>query len=114
MGETEMSLQLQEYANTCEGLDAYCIRAFADALEAIPYTLSENSGLHPIKTVTTLRKRHAEGVQYAGINVKKRNIETFYSKDSNAWAKGAPIQPLLVSTSAISLATECVKMLLKI
>jgi T-complex protein 1 subunit delta len=35
-----------------------CIRAFADALEIIPYTLSENAGLNPINTVTELRNRH--------------------------------------------------------
>lgn len=44
-----------------------CVRAFADALEVIPYTLAENAGiglyvilgLNPVVVVTELRNRHA-------------------------------------------------------
>jgi T-complex protein 1 subunit delta len=53
------------------GMDSYCVRAFAEALEVVPYTLSENAGLNPIQMVTELRKLHAQGQKYAGINVKK-------------------------------------------
>ena len=52
-------------------MEAYCIRAFAEALEIIPYTLAENAGLNPISTVTELRNRHAQGERSAGINVRK-------------------------------------------
>jgi T-complex protein 1 subunit delta len=49
-----------------------CIyRAFANALEVIPFTLAENAGLNPIATVTELRNRHAQGDITAGINVRK-------------------------------------------
>lgn len=33
-------------------------RAYADALEVIPYTLAENAGLNPIEVVTELRNKH--------------------------------------------------------
>ena len=36
------------HANTLTGADAYCFKAFAEALEIIPYTLAENAGLNPI------------------------------------------------------------------
>jgi T-complex protein 1 subunit delta len=49
-----------EYANTLIGADAYCFKAFAEAMEVIPYTLAENAGLNPIATVTELRNRHAQ------------------------------------------------------
>merc|ERR1712209_269605 len=39
--ETELFLKLNEYANTLVGADAYCFKAFAEALEVIPYTLAE-------------------------------------------------------------------------
>lgn len=52
-------------------MEAYCVRAFAESLEIIPYTLSENAGLNPIATVTELRNRHAQGETTAGINVRK-------------------------------------------
>ena len=50
-----------EVANGLAGADAYCFRAYAEALEVIPYTLAENAGLNPIATVTELRNRHAQG-----------------------------------------------------
>merc|ERR1719394_1566291 len=53
--ETELYLKLMDYANTLVGADAYCFKAFAEALEVIPYTLAENAGLNPIATVTELR-----------------------------------------------------------
>ena len=36
------------------------MRAFADALEVVPFTLAENAGLNPIAIVTELRNRHAQ------------------------------------------------------
>ena len=47
-----------DYANTLVGADAYCFKAFAEAMEVIPYTLAENAGLNPIATVTELRNRY--------------------------------------------------------
>lgn len=69
--EIEVSIRLAEYARTLTGMEAYCIRAFAEALEVIPFTLAENAGLNPIATVTDLRNRHAQGEKTAGINVRK-------------------------------------------
>ena len=59
------------YAQTLSGMEAYCIRSYAEAMEVIPSTLAENAGLHPIGVVTELRKRHANGEKTAGINVRR-------------------------------------------
>lgn len=56
--------------------------------------------------VTELRNRHAAGVVSAGINVRQGVV-------ADMWAEKV-VQPLLVNTSEISLATECVGMILKI
>jgi T-complex protein 1 subunit delta len=104
--EAEASLRLKEYANTLTGKAAYCFAAFADALEVIPYTLAENAGMKPIEVVTELRAQHAAGVKGAGINVKKGKVSDMY--DLNV------VQPLLVSTSAVRLATETVALIMKI
>ncbi|XP_055382730.1 T-complex protein 1 subunit delta [Condylostylus longicornis] len=104
--EIEMALQLAQYANTLQGVDAYCFHAFADAMEVIPSTLAENAGLNPISTVTELRNRHAQGEKNAGINVRKGAITDILSENV--------VQPLLVSTSAITFATETVRSILKI
>ena len=104
--EIQASLMLKEYANRLTGKDAYCVTAFADALEVIPYTLAENAGMKPIHVVTELRAKHAAGVIGAGINVKASQVSDMYQLDV--------LQPLLVSTSALRLATETVGMILKI
>jgi T-complex protein 1 subunit delta len=104
--EIECSLQLSKWAKTLTGMHATCVSAFADALEVIPYTLAENAGMNPISIVTELRKRHAEGLRTAGINVRKSVISDILEENV--------VQPLLVSTSAITLATETVRLILKI
>lgn len=78
--EIELSLSLMDYANSLAGMEQYCFRAFAEALEVIPFTLAENAGLNPIATVTELRNRHAQGEKTAGINVRKvRLVALFWS-----------------------------------
>ncbi|KAK9105838.1 hypothetical protein Scep_022682 [Stephania cephalantha] len=104
--EIELSRQLGAWAKVLQGMESYCVRSFAEALEVIPYTLAENAGLNPITIVTELRNRHAQGEINAGINVRKGQITNILEENV--------IQPLLVSTSAITLATECVRMILKI
>uniref|UniRef100_A0A0K8TST0 T-complex protein 1 subunit delta n=1 Tax=Tabanus bromius TaxID=304241 RepID=A0A0K8TST0_TABBR len=104
--EIEMALQLALHAQTLEGVDAYCFRAFAEALEVIPSTLAENAGLNSISTVTELRNRHAQGEKNAGINVRKGAITDILAENV--------VQPLLVCTSAITLASETVRSILKI
>ena len=81
-------------------------RAYGEALELIPYTLSENAGLDPILFVTELRNRHNDGERYAGLNIRRNTIQEM--SDTKV------VQPTLVSVSALTLATECVRMILKI
>lgn len=104
--ETEVFYQLSTWAKSLLGMESYCVKAFAEALEVVPYTLAENAGLNPIQMVTELRNRHARGERTAGINVKKGAISDM--------AADNVLQPLLVTTSALTLATETVRMILKI
>jgi len=104
--EVEVAIRLKEISLGMTGMDSYCMKAFADALEIIPYTLAENAGLRPIDIVTELRKLHSEGMVGAGINVKKSIVSDMYELNV--------LQPLLVSMSAINLATETVCMILKV
>jgi len=104
--EAECALRLTAWSKTLTGVRSYCARAFAEALEIIPYTLAENAGINPISMVTELRNRHNEGMASAGIDVRR-------GVASDMWDLKI-VQPLLVNTSEISLATECVGMILKI
>ncbi|XP_059187716.1 T-complex protein 1 subunit delta [Centropristis striata] len=104
--EIELAVRLAEYSRTLAGMEAYCVRAYGDALEVIPSTLAENAGLNPISTVTELRNRHAQGDKSAGINVRKGGISNILEE--------LVVQPLLVSVSALTLSTETVRSILKI
>lgn len=104
--EMEIAHQLQKYAREIVGSDSYVTRAFGEALELIPYTLAENAGLDPILFVTELRNRHNAGEINAGLNIRTRSIQNM--EETNV------LQPSLVSRSALTLATECVRMILKI
>ena len=104
--ETEISFRLTEEINSLQGLDPIIFRAFAEALEIIPFTLAENAGMSPINVVTELRKRHSNGEQFSGISVRKGKIINM--KEEKV------LQPALVTRSALTLSTEVVRMILKI
>jgi len=104
--EMQLAYQLSKWSNTLAGTHAYCVKAFAEAMEVVPYTLAENAGLNAIEVVTDLRNRHAAGESAAGINVRKGRVTNILEEDV--------LVPLLVHTSAIGLATECVRLILKI
>lgn len=105
--EIEVAAQLSKKARGLAGTEAICWRAFADALEIIPTTLAENAGLNSIKVVTDLRHRHEMGERAAGVSIKSGGVNPNIAKEN-------VLQPLLVSTSAIELAAETVKMILRI
>ena len=70
-------------------------------------TLAENAGLNPVRVVTGLRHRHELGQRNTGVSIKSGVVNSNISKEN-------VLQPLLVSTSAIELAAETVKMILRI
>ena len=104
--EMEIAHQLQKYSRELQGSDSYVVRAYGEALELIPYTLAENAGLDPILFVTELRNKHTSGEKFSGINIRNRTIQNM--EETNV------LQPSLVQISALTLATECVRMILKI
>lgn len=107
-GEIEIASQLARRARELSiGTEALCWKAFAEAMEVIPTTLAENAGLNPIRVVTELRHRHENGERNAGVSIKSGGVNANIAKEN-------VLMPLLVSTSAIELAAETVKMILRI
>merc|ERR1719375_2977492 len=104
--EMEVSQKLATWSRTVGGVEAICLEHYAQALEIVPYTLAENAGMRPVEIVTQLRAAHARGEANAGVNVKKGTITDIKAENV--------VQPLLVSTSALKMATETVRMILKI
>jgi len=104
--ELEMSRQLKKYAETLPGREQLAVRGFAEALEAIPTTLTENAGLDPIDILSDLRARHEKGEIWAGIEVVSGKIQDM--------SKAGVYEPLAVKKQIIKSATEAASMLLKI
>jgi len=105
--EIEIAQRLEEYSQEIGGINGIVVEYFARALEVIPYTLAENCGLNPVKIVTEIRARHKAGEKNCGLNGKSGIVV------ENTIAESI-MQPTLVTESAFTLATEVVRMILKI
>ena len=101
-----VSRDLRTYAESIGGREQMAIEAFASALEIIPRTLAENAGLDPVTTLIELRKAHADGDEFAGINVYDGGVTNM--KEANV------VEPLRVVEQAIQSATETAIMILRI
>jgi len=105
--EVSCAMAVSEEADKISTLEQYAFRAFSDALESIPLALAENSGLSPIHTLTDCKARQlSEKNPALGIDCNSKGtcdmkvqhvIETLHSKKQQ-----------------IMLATQLVKMILKI
>ena len=105
--EIEVAHALAMRSRELTGRESICWKAFADAMEVIPTTLAENAGLNSIRVVTDLRHRHAQGQHNAGVSIRSGGVKDDITEENI-------LQPLLVSTSAIELAAETVKMIMRI
>ncbi len=104
--EIEVALRLREYAAGFEGREQLAINKFAQALEIIPKTLAENSGLDAIDMLAEMRSMHEQGNKNVGLDV-------YEGKPADMLEKGV-IEPLRVKTQAITSATEAAAMILRI
>ncbi len=104
--ETYAATKIRSWAKTLEGREQLAAEKFADALETIPLTLSENAGMDPIDTLTVLRSRQMKGEKWTGIDVMKAKIANMKSSDI--------IEPLAVKLQIVSAAAEVACMILRI
>jgi len=105
--EIACSVAVGKEADKIKSIEQYSFRAFADALEAIPLSLAENSGLDPIQTLTEAKASQvAEKNTAIGVNCS--------DKGTNDMKKQNVIESLHSKKSQILLATQLVKMILKI
>jgi len=104
--ETEVALQLRDFADSVEGREQLAVEAFADSLEIIPRTLAENAGLDSIDSLVSLRSKHDGGDTHAGLNAETGDIENM--------TETGVVEPLRVKTQAVSSATDAATMILRI
>ncbi|KAH0602673.1 uncharacterized protein H6S33_008323 [Morchella sextelata] len=105
--EISCSLAVAEEADKTPGLEQYAIRAFAQALDAIPMALAENSGLSPIETLAYVKSRQARE------NNSKLGVDCMQS-GSNDMKEHFVIDPLIGKRQQLLLATQLCRMVLKV
>jgi thermosome len=104
--ETYAATKIRGWAKSLEGREQLAAEKFADALEEIPITLAENTGMDPIDTLTLLRSKQQKGEKWTGIDVMKSKVSNMKSSDI--------IEPLAVKLQIISAAAEAACMILRI
>lgn len=105
--ELTCAISVANEADKIEGVEQYAYRAFADALESIPAALAENSGLPSIDTLSQLKARQiAEGNPWLGVDCLSSGV--------NDMKKQGILETLHSKKEQISLATQVVRMILKI
>jgi thermosome len=102
----EVSRKVRDFANSVSGREQLAVLEFANAMEVLPRTLAENSGLDPVDTIMALRAAHERGEKSAGIDLTTGRPADMF--------KLGIIEPARVRKQTISSATEVAIMILRI
>ncbi|XP_011501921.1 PREDICTED: T-complex protein 1 subunit epsilon [Ceratosolen solmsi marchali] len=108
-GAAEIACSIACAANAAKisSLEQYAFRAFADALEAIPMALAENSGFSSVNALSDIKSRQiSEHKPIFGIDCMNRGTTDMRAQNV--------IESLKSKVQQIVLATQLVKMILKI
>lgn len=104
--EIEISRHLKGFAKEVSGREQLAIEAFAEAVEIVPKTLAENSGLDVTDILSALKAEHGKGNRWTGVDALKNEICNM--KDPRVF------EPLRVKVHVIKSATEASIMILRI
>lgn len=105
--EIACALEIQKHADEISTIEQYAMRSFASALESVPLALAENSGLSPIETLAEVQSRQ----------VKENNFRLGVDCNltgNNDMRDQFVYDPLISKRQQYLLATQLVKMILKI
>ena len=106
--EVDLAVKLRHWAPSVGGREQLAAEAFAQALEVVPWALSENGGYDSINTLIELRGAHD------GPNANKNvGVNLADGKAADMW-KLRVVEPLRVKKQALSSAAEVASMVLRI
>ena len=97
---------LKDWADNFDGREQLAIKKYAEALETIPLTISENAGMDPIDTMANLRARQNQGQKWTGIDAKNMKITDMMAINV--------VEPIVVKEQIVKSATEAACMVLRI
>ena len=105
--EMEVAKKLSDFSNSVKGREQLAVKAFAEALEAVPKTIAENSGLDTIDVLVNLRAAHnKEKSKALGVETSTGQIKDMI--------KAGVVEPLRIKQQAIKSASEATIMILRI
>jgi thermosome len=104
--EMEVASRVKKWAEGLSGRVQLAALDFAEALEVIPTTLADNSGLDPIDILVELRSRHERGETWAGVDVFSGKVTDMTTLDI--------YEPLVVKEQIVKSASESASMILRI
>jgi thermosome len=104
--ETIVAGQVRERAASVEGRQQLAVEAFADAMDVLPRTLAENTGMDPIDALVDLRAANESGV--AGILSHEESGEIADPVEEGV------LDPAEVKREALQSATEAATMIVRI
>ncbi|KAI8066873.1 T-complex protein 1 subunit epsilon [Gongronella butleri] len=105
--ELACSLAVSKVADDISSIEQYAMRAFANALDSVPLTLAENSGLPPIETLAAVKSEQVKtGNSRLGVDCMYKGTNDM--KDQHVY------DPLISKRQQFLLATQLVRMILKL
>lgn len=104
--ESDIAMQLKDWADTLDGREQLAVKKYAEALEAIPQTIAENAGMDIIDAMATLRSKHSQGKKWTGIDARNTRIADMLLLNI--------VEPVAVKEQIIKSATETACMILRI
>ena len=108
-----VAVGLERRAKQVEGVAQWPYKAVAEAMEVIPRTLIQNSGNSPIKVLTQLRAKHAEGYEDGEHNGSTWGIDGDAGKVVDMKQFGV-WEPMAVKEQSIKTAVESACLLLRV
>ncbi|XP_065057019.1 T-complex protein 1 subunit theta-like [Rhopilema esculentum] len=106
--EIEIAHQLQKYSQTLPGLEQYSVRKYAEAFEAFPKALAENSGTKATELISNLYAAHNAGEKTIGFNIEGEGASTLDA------AEAGILDSYLVKYWAIKYASNAAMTVLKV
>ncbi|PTB64631.1 hypothetical protein BBK36DRAFT_1135866 [Trichoderma citrinoviride] len=108
--EIACSLAVEDAAGKTPGLEQYAMRAFAEALDAVPMALAENSGLNSIATLAEVKSQQVK----AGPSDRGKLGVDCMGRGDNDMKAAFVIDPLISKKQQLQLATQLCRMVLKV
>jgi len=105
--EVACALAVSDEADNTATLEQWGMRSFAKALESVPMALAENSGLSPVETLTNLRS------QQRTTQNSRLGVDALHTGESDMKVQNV-VETLVGKKQQLSLATQLVRMILKI